>query len=332
MASSWKTRLQSRSALIVTAVLGAGAVGAKMIWPEATPVKAVASAPKSALVKKPATRPGASPRTITAQRPPSATGAPQPAPPAEASEVSAAAIARPAYVPPAAKRAQRSEIDSSSDTEGLFLIASLRDGQNNDPPPTPPNAVAPAGDIASSALAERVVTTGSASGAVTDGLGAVYVDDTNAYFMRFPAGWSIRRFDGEPWVVEVSDGHGALISIGFSAFPSEYTADNIPLDWVARRIKKRTDTTLNAQGYATIMGRKAIWSKSTGPMLVNAKQIRMARTTYILPLGDGRVAEIRIAAAPENFDKLAGVMKNSVSTFRLTATRRAGGEGVAKTE
>jgi hypothetical protein len=150
--------------------------------------------------------------------------------------------------------------------------------------------------------------------------------------MRFPTGWSIRRFDGAPWVVEVSDGHGGSISIGFSAFPSEYTADNVPLEWVARRIKKRPETALNAQGYATIMGRKAIWSKSTGPMLVNGKQIRMARTTYILPLGDGRVAEIRIAALPENFDKLAGVMKNSVSTFRLTAPRRPVGESIAKTE
>jgi hypothetical protein len=238
---------------------------------------------------------------------------------------------------PAPRRAQPADIDASSDTEGLFLIASLRDGQTG-AAPTPQAATAqpslPTGDIANNALAERVVTSATPAAAVTDGLGAVFVDDSNGYYMRFPAGWSIRKFDGEPWVVECGDGRSALMSVGFSAFPSEYTADNIPLDWVARRIKKRSDTTLNAQGYATIMGRKAIWSKSTGPMLVGTKQVKVVRTTYIVPLGDGRVAEIRIAAAPEQFEKVAGVMKNSVSTFRLITRKAAGASEqiMAKTE
>jgi hypothetical protein len=51
-------------------------------------------------------------------------------------------------------------------------------------------------------------------------------------------------------------------------------------------------------------------------------------------LGDGRVAEIRIAAAPEQFEKLAGLMKNAVNTFRLVGRKvNAGnGETMAKTE
>ena len=158
-------------------------------------------------------------------------------------------------------------------------------------------------------------------GAVTDGLGPIFVDDTNGFFMRFPAAWSIRKFDGEPWVIECGNGKDALMSIGFSAFPAEYTADNIPLEWIARRVKKRPGTVLNAQGYATIMGRKAIWSKSTGPMQMAGHQVNVVRTTYIIPLGDGRIAELRIAAAPDQFEKLANVMKNAVSTFRLVPPR-----------
>ena len=71
---------------------------------------------------------------------------------------------------------------------------------------------------------------------------------------------------GEPWVLDCGNGSTALISIGFSPFPAEFTADNIPPEWVARRIKKRNDTTLHSQGYAMIAGKKALWSKSSGPL------------------------------------------------------------------
>ena len=240
----------------------------------------------------------------------------------------------------AAKRVQPSEVDSSSDTEGLFLISSLKDNQNGDNAAAAVNSTADTRQIvtapsnstqtnisepANNALGERVVTTAAgpvaAPGPVTDGLGPVFVDDANGYYLRFPAGWSIRKFDGAPWVIECGDGKSALMSVGFSPFPAEYTADNIPLDWVARRVKKRPSTVLDAQGYATIMGRKAIWSKSTGPMQMGGNQVKVIRTTYIVPLGDGRIAEIRIAAAPEQFDKLANLMKNAVSTFRLVPKR-----------
>jgi hypothetical protein len=68
-------------------------------------------------------------------------------------------------------------------------------------------------------------------------------------------------------------------------------------------------------------------------MQVNGRQVTVVRTTYVLPLGDGRVAELRIAASPESFEKIAGVMKNAVSTFHLTAAKHGGAEqSVAKTE
>jgi len=251
-------------------------------------------------------------------------------------------VQRVAAVVPTARRSQPSEVDSSSDTDGLFAISALKSA-------APAEASAPAvaetksivsnannysiSDTSNNALGERVISTSStqAPGAVTDGLGPVFVDDANSYYMRFPASWSIRKFDGEPWVVECGDGRSALISVGFSAFPAEYTADDVNLEWVARRIKKRPDTQLVAQGYATIMNRKAVWSKSVGPMQMGGNSVKVVRTTYILPLGDGRVAEIRIAASPETYEKISGLMKNAVSTFRLVP-KRAPETTVARTD
>lgn len=269
-------------------------------------------------------------------------------------ETEAPIAARPAPAPTrvasaGSRRNQPAEVDASSDTDGLFSFSALKQTAGsdiaaaavNESKQTPVASSSNAGmnasisEAANNALGERVIQTANtpqaAPGSVTDGLGPVFVDDTNGYYMRFPAAWSIRKFDGQPWVVECGDGKSALISLGFSAFPAEYTADDINLDWVGKRIKKRSDTQLNAQGYATIMNRKAVWSKSTGPMQIGASQAKVVRTTYILPLGDGRVAEIRIAASPEQYEKLAGVMKNAVSTFR-TVPKRGPETTVAKTE
>jgi hypothetical protein len=44
---------------------------------------------------------------------------------------------------------------------------------------------------------------------------------------------------------------------------------------------------------------------------------RMTRVNYILPTGDGRVLELRVAAAPDQFDRLVPIMKKAVETFRL---------------
>jgi hypothetical protein len=377
--ASLKTSLKSRTTMIVVGALAVGAVGSKTLWSDSSPAFKPSMA-AAASTPKPAANSAAAPRATSAvvagtpARPQTArpnapkqnnTAAAIAQQEADAQAVQQPAPQRPQRVQPqqqvaveedeapitasrqarmavaGSKRTQPTEVDGSSDTEGLFGIAALKQSPaeaavapvNTTNASANVNTVATIGDVTNSALAERVVTsaTPTAPGAVTDGLGPVFVDDTNGYYMRFPAAWSIRRFDGEPWVVECGDGKSALISVGFSAFPAEYTADDISLDWVSRRIKKRSDTVLNAQGFATIMNKKAIWSKSTGPMQVSGNNVKVVRTTYILPLGDGRVAEIRIAASPEQFEKISGVMKNAVSTFRMVP-KRGPETSVARTE
>ena len=157
----------------------------------------------------------------------------------------------------------------------------------------------------------------AAARAKADPLGALYIDETNGFSIRFPAGWVMRTFDGEPWVIDVGDGRVGLISVGFAPFPEALTTENIPPDWVAKKIRKRHDTTLHGQGYAMIGGRKALWSKSTGPLPMTHAAPRMTRVNYVLPIGDGRVLELRVAAAPEQFDRLVPVMRKSVGTFKL---------------
>jgi len=53
------------------------------------------------------------------------------------------------------------------------------------------------------------------------------------------------------------------------------------------------------------------------PMITSTP--KMTRVNYILPLPDGRVVEIRIAAAPDQFDRIFPTMKRAVQTFQLTA-------------
>lgn len=156
-----------------------------------------------------------------------------------------------------------------------------------------------------------------APAAKVDPLGAPYVDEMNGFTIRFPASWPVRAFAGEPWVLDCGDGKNTLISIGFSPFPADFTADNIPPEWVARRIEKRKDTTLNSQGYAMIAGKKALWSKSTGPLPMSNGNPRMTRVNYIVPLGDGRVMEFRIATDPSIFEQMMPTMRASVESFKL---------------
>ena len=162
-----------------------------------------------------------------------------------------------------------------------------------------------------------------------DPLGALYIDEANGFSIRFPAGWLIRTFEGDPWVIDVGDGRVGLISVGFAPFPDGFTAESIPPDWIAKKIKRKGDTTLHAQGYAMIGGRKALWSKSTGPLPMTHARPRMTRVSYILPLGDGRVLELRVAAAPEQFARLVPVMKKSVETFTLQTPRRKSSDPMA---
>ena len=118
-------------------------------------------------------------------------------------------------------------------------------------------------------------------------------------------------------MLDCGDGRVGLLSIGFSPFPADFTAENIPPEWVARRIKKRNDTTLHSQGYALIAGKKALWSKSTGPLPMSNGEPKMTRVNYIVPLGDGRVMELRIAATPELFEQLMPTLRQSVESFKV---------------
>jgi hypothetical protein len=326
-----------RTILFIVGALGAGTYAAKSVWLD-TPVINVPVAsgkPTNKVIEsKSKQTDGATSKTTKALK--SSKTAAAPAAPVKNENREEIPVANEhVAAPPSPKRVRPEDVDSSSDTEGLFVISALKEAgmshANTAPAPTPAAQTAVVTESDNNALGERVVTPAPKVGSVTDGLGAMFIDDTHGYHMRFPGGWSIRRFDGQPWVVECGDGRSALMNVGFSSFPAEYTADNIPLDWVARRTKKRSDTVLNAQGYATIMGRKALWSKSTGPIQIGADQVKVVRTTYILPLGDGRIAEIRIAATPEQFEKLAGLMKNSVSTFRLLGAK-SDQRTVARTE
>jgi hypothetical protein len=162
-----------------------------------------------------------------------------------------------------------------------------------------------------------------------DPLGAAYVDELYGYAMRFPSEWPVRTFAGDPWVLDCGDAKTALISVGFlsrAATPAAAApaADDVTPDWLARRTTSQPGAVLHAQGTATIQGRKALWSRATGPLALRAGPAtathpRMMQQTYVIPLTDGRVMEVRIAATPEQYERFAGVMKRSVATLRLTS-------------
>jgi hypothetical protein len=150
-----------------------------------------------------------------------------------------------------------------------------------------------------------------------DPLGRIYIDETNGFSIRFPAGWALRTFGGDPWVLDCGDIRGGLISVGFSPLPADITAEQLLPEAIGRRIKRRPNTVLHAQGRTTVDGKKAIWSKSTGPLPTTTGAPRMTRVQYIIPLQDGRVLELRVAAPPEQFDIVAPVMGKSLATFKI---------------
>ena len=49
---------------------------------------------------------------------------------------------------------------------------------------------------------------------VTDGLGKAYADDKSGYSIRFPSGWKAYPYEGDPWVLDASDGRHGIIKIG----------------------------------------------------------------------------------------------------------------------
>ncbi|HYO10950.1 MAG TPA: hypothetical protein VER17_18440 [Tepidisphaeraceae bacterium] len=162
------------------------------------------------------------------------------------------------------------------------------------------------------------VNPASSKPALSQPLGSTYTDEINGFSLRLPAGWSLRTFAGDPWILDCGDArHGGMISVGFSPLPSDITADQLLPDTIAKRIKRRANTTLQGQGRTTFDGKKALWSKSTGPLASPDGAPRVTRVQYVVPLRDGRVLELRAAAPPEQFDQLASTMGRSLATFKV---------------
>jgi hypothetical protein len=108
-----------------------------------------------------------------------------------------------------------------------------------------------------------------------------------------------------------------MISIGFTPCPVEVTADHLLPEGIARRIKKRPSTKLLDQGKTQTAGRKSLWFKSTGPMPLTSGSPVMTRIEYIVPLGDGRALDVRLAAPPNQFESLSNLMKSSIDTLMI---------------
>ena len=285
---------RSRGAVILYAALGLTLLGCKLFWPAPQRVDASASTASSAMATK-----------------------------QSAARTQLASKSKPASTPKAAALAAKPR-ESVKPASAPAPVASAKPTAAT---PAAPAPVAAAAAPTTARVAARRATTGP-----VDPLGPLYMDETNGFSIRFPAGWALRTFDGDPWVIDAGDGRVGLISVGFAAFPETFTTDNIPPDWVANKIRRRADTTLHGQGYAPVSGRKALWSKSTGPLPMTHASPRMTRVNYILPLGDGRVLELRVAAAPERFDRLVPVMRKAVETFKLQTPRRREREPMASAE
>jgi hypothetical protein len=174
------------------------------------------------------------------------------------------------------------------------------------PAPTAAPAIAPLSTSSQTVVVQEV-----------DPLGATYVDKANGFSIRFPAAWAIRSFNADPWVLDCGNASVGMISIGFSPCPKDLKADQLLPESIARRIKRRSGTTMSGQGKTIIAGKKALWFKSTGPLPLSNGSPKMTKVQYIVPLGDGRVMEIRVAAPPEQFPFVGGMMKESVDTFTL---------------
>ena len=296
-----KTKWRSKGALILYAALALSLLGYKLFGPGAGPHKAGAAAAAAPLSSGDETRQLMARLEAASKARAAARGAEEkPARTATAAPVSGSTVST----------------GKKSTVTAAAPVASSAGAGAGRKPSVPAPAIPTTAPVAS-AKAKTSATTRPA-----DALGALYIDETNGFSIRFPAGWLIRTFDGDPWVIDVGDGRVALISVGFSPFPDGFTAESIPPDWIAKKIKRKADTTLHAQGYAMVSGRKALWSKSTGPLPMSNASPRMTRVNYILPLGDGRVLELRVAAAPEQFDRLVPVMRKSVETFVLQTPRK----------
>lgn len=153
-------------------------------------------------------------------------------------------------------------------------------------------------------------------------LGPAYTDEVNGFSVRFPAAWQIKTFSNSGnWILDASDGRDALISVGFAPFPKDVKAEQIKPELMAESIRSQPQTTLHSMGLGAVDGRKALWAHSTGPLAMTDANPRMTRVHYLVPLQDGRALELRLAARPEKYEQMQGIMKQAAESFKLLPRR-----------
>ena len=151
-----------------------------------------------------------------------------------------------------------------------------------------------------------------------DDLADRYTDKSNGYSIRFPSGWATRTFaNGDPWFIDVSDGKAGLISVGFSVFPSSAGLEQLKPEKLANGFRGRPHTAFTAQGKGTVDGREAVWFRYTAPIDTPMGRQLMDCVHYYVPLHDGRMMEVRMAAAPDKFATLGALLRKSTATIKL---------------
>lgn len=161
-------------------------------------------------------------------------------------------------------------------------------------------------------------TPAAAQPAADPDLADAYVDHANGYSIRFPAGWSNTEYTGgDPWFIEVSDGKSGLISIGFSRFPASAGIDQLNASQMSARLNSQRHTAVEGHGQTTLAGQTCLWLKYTGPIKSSAGDQLMTVIHYYLPLHDGRMLELRVAASPHAFAKQARILRKSAASVKL---------------
>lgn len=145
-----------------------------------------------------------------------------------------------------------------------------------------------------------------------------YTDNANGYSIQFPAGWNNKTFaSGDPWNAEVSDDRSGMISIGFSPFPSSATVDQLKADRLAARLQSQSHAVVRGHANAVIDGHKGLWFRYTAPVETALGRQTMECVHYYVPLRDGRMLELRLAAVPDKFAAVAPLLHKSLATLKL---------------
>lgn len=155
-------------------------------------------------------------------------------------------------------------------------------------------------------------------GQATSDLSDRYTDTANGYSIQFPAGWNNKTFaSGDPWNAEVSDERSGMISIGFSPFPSSATVDQLKADRLAARLQSQAHAVVRGHASALVDGHKGLWFRYTAPVETTLGRQTMECVHYYVPLRDGRMLELRLAAPPDKFAAVAALLHKSLATLKL---------------